>query len=68
MKIFIVTVKHVIYGSRGPQEVEPVCGAFDTIEKAREAVEYLVKTYSSDITIENFSIDEVEIGKIYFEY
>ena len=68
MKIFIVTVKHVMYGSRGPKEVEPVCGAFDNIESAREAIEYLVKTYSSEVATESFSIDEVEIGKIYFEY
>jgi hypothetical protein len=56
-----------MYSSRGPVKIEPVCGVFETLEKAQEAVNYLLKK-NSDLIHENFDIDEVELNKTYYEF
>jgi len=48
-------------------KVDPVCGVFETLEKAQEAVNYLVKK-NSDLIHENFDIDEVELDKTYYDF
>ena len=65
MSLFVVTIDHTLYGSRGPVKIDPVCGVYDTIEKANEAIEYLLDIYT--ITYEQFEINEIELNKTYFD-
>ena len=67
MPLYVVTVDHTMYGSRGPVKIEPVCGVFETLEKAQEAINYLLKQ-NSDLIHENFDIDEVELDKTYYDF
>ena len=67
MPLFVVIVNHTLYGSRGPVKVEPICGVFDSIEKAREAIDFLIDK-NSDLSNEQFEIDEVEVNETYYEF
>ncbi len=62
MPLYVVTVDYIMNGLK----VDPVCGVFETLEKAQEAINYLLKN-NSDLTYENFDIDEVELDKTYFD-
>ncbi len=59
MPLFVVTVYN-------PKVDDPVCGVFDTIEKAQEAIEYLLENYK-DTLYEQFEISEIELNKTYFD-
>ena len=63
MPLYVVTVDYIMYGVK----VDPVCGVFETLEKAQEAINYLLKQ-NSDLIHENFDIDEVELNKTYYEF
>lgn len=63
MPLYVVTVNHSIHGIK----TEPVCGVFETLDKAQESINYLLKN-NSDLTYEKFDIDEVELDKTYYEY
>ena len=67
MPLYVVTVDHTMYSSRGPVKVDPVCGVFETLEKAQEAINYLLKTYKDTIAYKQFEINEVELNKTYFD-
>jgi hypothetical protein len=67
MPLYVVTVDHTMYGSRGSVKVDPVCGVFETLEKAQEAINYLVKK-NSYLIHEDFDIDEVELDKTYYDF
>lgn len=65
MCLFVVTIDHIIYGSRGPNKIDPLCGVFDTIEKAREAIDFLIKT-NSELSQDMFEINEVILNETYY--
>jgi hypothetical protein len=67
MSLFVVTIDHTLYGSRGPAKVEPVSGVFDSIEKANNCIKYLIKTREFELCEENFEISEVKLNKIYYD-
>jgi hypothetical protein len=48
-------------------KVDPVCGVFETLEKAQEAINYLLKTYKDTIAYKQFEINEIELNKTYFD-
>lgn len=67
MTLYVLIVNHTLHGSRGPERVEPVCGVYDTLEQAQDAIKFLISK-NNDITFNNFEINGVEINKIYYEY
>ena len=58
MPLFVVTIDH--------PKVDPVCGVFETLDKAEEAVEYLLENYK-DTVYDQFEISEIELNKTYFD-
>lgn len=63
MPLYVVTVDYIMYGVK----VDPVCGVFETLEKAQEAINYLLKTYKDTIAYKQFEINEIELNKTYFD-